>query len=128
MIGCDYMRKLNHIIRGYVERRDENKCRLCGKVIYGEKHIHHLYHRNSFIPSCLGVPGNSINHPQNLIILCPECHLKVHSRSWKDITNGAMVYPPFAVKDNQRRENNYPVPDSILKILEEGEGYVSKNK
>lgn len=122
------MRKLNELIRGYVISRDENKCRLCGKEIFGEKHIHHLYSRNSFIPSYLEVPGNYINHPQNLVLLCPECHFKIHNQSWKSLKNGSLISPTSAVKENQRREAKYFVPDSIMQILEEGEGYVPKSK
>ena len=72
------MRRLPKKVREYVYRRDGGKCRLCGRPVeLKEAHVHHIYHRFGVIPADLDVPSN--DHPDNLILLCPECHVRIHS-------------------------------------------------
>lgn len=52
----------------YVYLRDNGKCRLCGN---SKVELHHIIYRSEAV--------NLIDDPNNCILLCKNCHLKVHS-------------------------------------------------
>jgi len=55
-------------IRAYVLHRDKYTCQLCAKKNVPFQ-LHHVVPRSQ----------NGKDHPDNLITLCPECHVKVHT-------------------------------------------------
>ncbi|MCD6148978.1 RRXRR domain-containing protein [bacterium] len=55
-------------IRAYVLHRDKYACQLCGKKNV-QFQLHHVVPRSQ----------NGKDHPDNLITLCPDCHVKVHT-------------------------------------------------
>ena len=55
-------------IRAYVLYRDKYMCQLCGKKNV-QFQLHHVVPKSQ----------NGKDHPDNLITLCPECHVKVHN-------------------------------------------------
>lgn len=55
-------------IRTYVLHRDKYACQLCGKKNI-QFQLHHV------VPKL----QNGKDHPDNLITLCPDCHVRVHS-------------------------------------------------
>ena len=72
--GEQYRPKSWPEISSQVRNADGHRCAMCGKV-FGTLHVHHI------IPLC----QNGTNHPNNLIVLCPDCHQKQHP--W-DISHG----------------------------------------
>lgn len=65
---------LDPLLRKKVRARDGNVCRYCGQR--GEQ-VHHILYRSQGGPDC----------PNNLILLCTEHHMLVHSnkRHWQPI-------------------------------------------
>lgn len=53
--------------REYIKNLFKGKCGLCGKAGI---HIHHIIYKSE--------DRNKIDDPENLILLCIECHQKVH--------------------------------------------------
>lgn len=56
-------------IKDFIKERDNYTCQICGKAVYRSRHghVHHM-------------DGNrEHNDPENLVLLCSSCHLKVHS-------------------------------------------------
>lgn len=74
-------------IADYVWNRDGYQCRLCGRRLSrGEGAIHHLWERDEFFPIDIGLSDH--NDPLNLILVCGECHVKLHThrelyRPWR---------------------------------------------
>lgn len=60
-----------------VFNRDNGLCQLCAKGT--DLELHHIVYRSE--------DKNLINEPSNCIMLCSECHRKVHSnkKKWKPI-------------------------------------------
>jgi 5-methylcytosine-specific restriction endonuclease McrA len=80
-----------------VHKRDKEKCRLCGRYVNGEGQIHHLFRRNATIPPEYQIPWVPRNHhPYNLILLCPECHNRVH-KDW-------VIDVDFFVNQNKKKK------------------------
>ena len=50
-----------------IKQMDGNKCAICG-IASSVMHVHHI------VP----LSSEGTNHPNNLIVLCPECHQKQH--------------------------------------------------
>jgi len=85
--------------------RCKGKCELCGLDFYKSKIKPEFHHKD-------GNPKN--NRPSNLIVLCPNCHTKIHSRPEKARRR----------RRSKRREESpldmlKEVEDSILKRLDE---------
>jgi len=86
--------------------RCKGKCELCGLDLHKSRVKPHFHHRD-------GNPSN--NKPSNLIVLCPNCHTKVHSRLEKTRRK----------RRRSRRKGVSPldvlkeVEDSIIKHLDE---------
>lgn len=103
------LNKIPEIIRKYVRKRDKNRCRLCNKDVQRHGEIHHIYSRRSFIPAYLNlewIPNN--NHPYNLILLCPDCHRKIHNGSLK-------IEKDKLIEQNKK----YPLSDEVKQWIEE---------
>ena len=98
------------VIRKYVHKRDHEHCRLCGAHVNGNGQIHHIFTRNSHIPKYLDVPDVPKNHhPWNLILLCPECHVKIH--------NGMEINKEELIEANKKKK----LTEEIIKWVEENE-------
>ena len=107
------MKEIPKIIRNFIIRRDRGKCRTCGGA--GE-HIHHIYSRKAEFPNNLRnisktlVIQNNNNQPENLLLLCPKCHNKLH--------NGKMIINKEAyIKHNVEREEFYYKDHELLEYL-----------
>lgn len=76
------MRKIPEKIRQEVLHRDK-RCRHCGRLseFY---HIHHLYGRLILPPYWTGI--KKTDHPHNLVVLCPQCHHRVHASHPNEVT------------------------------------------
>lgn len=60
--------------RYIVRQKAKNICQKCGKItIYG--HVHHIKSISE---------GGSVFNPKNLIYLCKECHVDIHSSNFYD--------------------------------------------
>lgn len=61
-------------VRNAVMKRANNKCQCCGRtkdqLKSGTLEVHH----NSFDNLC-----NELNHLDDLIVVCPNCHKKIHA-------------------------------------------------
>ncbi|OOC42179.1 HNH endonuclease [Thermosipho sp. 1074] len=98
------------IIRDYIHKRDKEKCRLCGRFVNGTGQIHHLFRRNAAIPVEYNIPWvPKNNHPYNLILLCPECHLKIHQ--------GYEIDKDKLIEQNKRKR----LTKGVLKFIEENQ-------
>ena len=76
-------------IREYVLKRDHYKCVFCGKPA---TEVHHIFSRNSIIPAYLEVPRVRRNsHPFNLVSVCHECHMRIHSKGMPKGMKEAMI-------------------------------------
>ena len=83
---------------------------MCGRYVNGTGQIHHLFRRNATIPpeyQIPMVPRN--NHPYNLVLLCPECHVKIH--------NGQKIDIDFFIVQNKKRR----LTKGVRKWVEENE-------
>jgi 5-methylcytosine-specific restriction endonuclease McrA len=93
-----------------VHKRDKEKCRVCGRYVNGTGQIHHLFRRNATIPPDYGIPWvPRNNHPYNLILVCPECHLKIH--------RGLEIDKDFFIEQNKKKK----LTKGIRKWVEENE-------
>lgn len=79
------MRRIPEVVRKYIYERDEGRCRLCQRAVT-QGHVHHIYHRYEQIPKKYGLEWiRANNHPANLILLCPECHARIHSSGSREL-------------------------------------------
>ena len=112
------MKRIPKVVRDYVYKRDRGRCRICQrKISLEEAHIHHIYHRNAYIPDKFGIPPTKHNnHPHNLILTCPECHGDLHSgKELPRYTREVLI------KWNQEMEFIYPFPKELIKWLKDNE-------
>jgi len=56
-------------VKSYIRSRDNYTCQICKKNCLSDNHVHHIKYRRN---------GGS-DKPDNLILLCPICHDKVHA-------------------------------------------------
>jgi 5-methylcytosine-specific restriction endonuclease McrA len=86
--------KINKIIRSSVIQRDSGCCVLCGRK--GES-IHHCLYKS--------YGGN--NTAQNLVVVCNDCHRRIHSNGKKYFPILLKLqqehYPNLTKKDLKRR-------------------------
>lgn len=102
------MKQMPSDIRTYVLERDKHRCRICSKPA---SEVHHIYPRNTHIPDFLAVPPTVSNHhPDNLLSVCHECHLKIHNGQIK--LNRADL-----IRENQERRNVFPIPEHVQRVL-----------
>ena len=100
------MKRIPKEIRYYVWERDRGRCRICGRPA---TEIHHIYTRYSHIPDHLGVPRFPSNHhPYNLILVCHECHMKIHNGKIK-------VDRERVIKQNEELASFKTIPEEIFK-------------
>ena len=55
-------------VKQKIHARDR-KCVKCGSILFLE--VHHLTYKNK---------GNELNNLEDLILLCAECHKKIHEK------------------------------------------------
>jgi len=69
-IEKDYPLEFNHRLRDFIKSRDNHQCQICSKDLYKSRNAN-VHHRD----------GNKKNSDQdNLVLLCKDCHYKVHSK------------------------------------------------
>jgi len=101
------------IIRDYVHKRDKEKCRICGRYVNGKGQIHHIFRRNATIPPEYGIPWiPRNNHPDNLILLCNECHAKIHNGK---IPNEHRAW----IEANKSLRRRYEFPEELKRWLDD---------
>lgn len=106
-----YMQSIPLLIRAYIMKRDRSKCRICGRKINGG-HIHHIYTRNSCFPVNFKITIlNNNDQPENLLYVCPMCHLSIHAG--KTIINKEAF-----VKDNIQKTSEYPYNDGLKECIQ----------
>lgn len=69
--GIKYLNypKEYYSIRRWIIERDKEICQICGKDTSRKSHVHHI-------------DGNKKHNTEdNLILLCPPCHMKVHNKN-----------------------------------------------
>ncbi len=73
-----YRKKLDNpqwrLVRQMILKRDDYKCRICGRKQQLE--VHHL----RYYVDNKSIVGNEINHLNCLILLCSVCHSKIHNK------------------------------------------------
>jgi len=90
-------------IKSYIRNRDNYTCQICKKKIANIRNeVHHIKFRSN---------GGS-NRPDNLILLCQECHKKVHT--------GKAVCSPKLIKNKDFRDTG--VLNSCMKWMYENFG------
>lgn len=89
--GCKYFPVVTKIVRATCYTRDKNVCQQCAQSVYPRKrHLHHIIHQE-YWQAVVGTNYEEMNAPDNLITVCPSCHLKIHKRFRGLLVAGAVL-------------------------------------
>lgn len=71
-------------MRLFIFRRDKGICQMCKTLILGRYAVHHIIHITMHNIDDTNITLN----PNNLELLCAECHNKRHKRKEKKLERG----------------------------------------
>lgn len=102
-------------VRGFVLERDGHRCRLCGRV-REEGVILHIHH------STYEHRGDEMNHPDDLITLCEDCHKNYHKlRSVREILdeNNCLRHRNYYLQSRLEADDKYELERTVDCLLQE---------